>query len=226
MPSGNTPFIPDCGYCTACYATEEDFYDFEMTTVTRVNATHVQLLCDVTSNVPQFFINWSISDPEAANGRMRLDDGDVIDDRPVSVINERQGSDGYMSTLIAPEAVLDRDIQCIANSDFGPQPSGSGSFQLIEGIAIITNAFCCMHSGKPIKFIRHVYSYIKSLRNLLSSDATDDFPSWAIIIVAIVCLLTLTCLIVAAALIAGLACSCSRTRRRKFEPTGIHRLVN
>lgn len=68
---------------------------------------------------------------------------------------------------------------------------------------------------------------IKSLLLLVDEpQSTDDFPMWAIIIVAVVCLLVLICIIVAAALIVGLVCSCSRTRKRKFEPTDIHRSVS
>lgn len=135
MPNGNTPFIADCGYCMACYSTEEVYYDFDTTTVSRINATHVRLVCDITSNVGRFFINWSISDPVNENEEMVLDNGDVIDDQSVSIVNERQGSGGYMSTLVAPEGVLERDIQCIADSSFGRQSSESGAFQLIEGRA-------------------------------------------------------------------------------------------
>ena len=135
MPNRLTPFIEDCGSCTACYSTEEIFYDFDTTTVSRVNSTHVRLVCDITSNVAGFAINWSISDPVDENERMMLDNGDVIDDLPVFIADERQGSGGFMSVLVAPEGVLDRDIQCIANSNFGRQSSESGAFQLIEGRA-------------------------------------------------------------------------------------------
>lgn len=128
---GNTPFINECGYCTTCYTTEGAFYDFDMTTVTRINKTHIRLVCDVVSNIPRFFINWSISDP-VNNERMVLENGDVIDEEPVSIVNEPQGSDSYMSTLVAPDVILERDVRCEANSDYKSQSSESGAFELIE----------------------------------------------------------------------------------------------
>ena len=162
MPNRLTPFIADCGYCTACYSTEEIFYDFDTTTVSRIDATHVQLVCDITSNVAGFTSYWSISDPVNENERIMLDDGGVIDGLPVSIADERQGSGGFMSVLVAPEGVLDRDIQCIANSSFGRQSSESGAFQLIEGrpynnIIASYNGFFCMYPWKPMNFIRHIY---------------------------------------------------------------------
>lgn len=133
--NGATPFIAECGYCTVCYTTEAVFYDFDTTTVTRLNDTHLRLVCDVMSNVPRFFINWSISDPMDVNERMILESGDIVDEQPVSVVNERQGSDGYMSTLIAPESILERDVLCVANSmSYRDQASESGAFELFEGI--------------------------------------------------------------------------------------------
>lgn len=229
-PSGTTRFIAECGYCTACYTTEEAFYDFDMTTVTRINDTHVQLVCDVMSNIPQFFINWSISDPENVSERLILDNGDVVDELPVSVINERQGSNGYMSTLIAPETILERDVLCTANStDYRSQSSESGAFELFEGI--ITASYKLMDfvaCSVTLKNIVYARFYIKlAIVSLLADEpqSTNNFPVWAMIIVAVVCLLTLICLIVAAALIVGLVCSCSRTRKRKFEPTEIQRLA-
>ena len=133
--NGATPLIAECGYCTVCYTTEAVFYDFDMTTVTRLNDTHLRLVCDVMSNVPQFFINWSISDPVDVNERMILESGDIVDEQPVSVVNERQGSDGYMSTLIAPESILERDVLCVANSTlYRDQASESEAFELLEGI--------------------------------------------------------------------------------------------
>ena len=135
--NGNTPYINECGYCTTCYTTEEVFYDFDMTTVTRINDTHVRLVCDVMSNIPHFSINWSISDSVDANERLMLDNGDVVDEQPVSIVNEHQGLNGFMSTLIAPETILERDIQCMADSDYKTQSSESGAFELIEGIYTI-----------------------------------------------------------------------------------------
>ena len=133
--NGTTRFIAQCGYCTTCYTTEEVYYDFDMTTVTRINNTHIQLVCDVMSNIPQFFINWSISDPEDASERTILYNGYVIDELSVSVIDEPWGSNRYMSTLIAPETVLERDVLCTAESIYGRQSSKSGAFELTEGIA-------------------------------------------------------------------------------------------
>ena len=114
---GNTRFISECGYCTTCYTTEAVFYEFDMTTVAGINVTHVKLVCDVMSNIPQFIINWSIRDHIVdASERILLDNGDVIDKQQVSIVNERQGSGSYKSTLVAPDAILRRDIQCVAVS--------------------------------------------------------------------------------------------------------------
>ena len=132
--SGTTRFIPNCGYCSACYTTEEVFYDFDMTTATRINDTYVRFTCDVTSNIRRFFINWSISDSVDVNKQMILDSSDVIDELPISILDERQGSGGLMSTLIAPGTILERDVQCIAQSTYKTQPSEIGAFQLFEGI--------------------------------------------------------------------------------------------
>ena len=132
---GNTPFIADCGFCVTRYTTEEVYYDFDQTSVTRINNTYVRLVCEVMSNIPRFFINWSISDPEDASEQLLLENNDVIGDQQrVSIVNDRQGSSGLVSTLIAPEIVLERDVQCTAESDYESESSESGAFVLAEGI--------------------------------------------------------------------------------------------
>ena len=226
---GNTPFIAECGFCKASYTTEETFYDFDMTTVTRINDTYVRLVCEVMSNIPQFSVNWSISDPADANERIQLDDIDTFDELPISIVNNRQGQSGLVSTLIAPDSILamETDIRCMAESIFKSESSESGAFVLVEGNQ-------CYDYG----FLDLIYAYsnlacflpvTKSILLFIISDvppSNSDFPVWAIILVAVVSLLTVACLLVAAALVVGLVCACSRTRTRKFVAADLERLVS
>lgn len=129
---GDTPFVRECGLCRTCGTTEAAYYDFDMTSTVRLNSTHVRLVCEVLSNIPRFYINWSISDPVDPNEPIILDTGDTVDEQPISIVNERQGSSGLVSTLVALDSILERDVQCTAVSAYREQSTDVGEFELEE----------------------------------------------------------------------------------------------
>ena len=129
-PPGGDPFIPECGYCVTCFMTEEPYFEFEETLVTRINATYVELVCEIESNVNPFMVAWQVSDEEGGD-QTTIGDGDLIEGKSVGVRTEsRPGS--MTSELTAPDVVLEQDIRCVATSDFASQSSEMGAFE--EGI--------------------------------------------------------------------------------------------
>ena len=129
LPSaGERPFTPECGHCARCFATETPFYDFERTDVVRINATYVQLVCEVRSNIPvkDFSLRWTIG---AEEGRRRmLMNGDLVDGKLISIKDTLR-----ISKLTAPDSVLERDVRCRAVSNYKTQSSERGAFQFTKG---------------------------------------------------------------------------------------------
>ena len=129
-PPDSDPFIPQCGFCRSCFTTDEPFFEFERTTVTRVNETYVNLTCEVDSNIPRFSINWSISESEE-DDTDELVDGGLIDEKPISIREIMQRDLTMISVLTAPDIVLEQDIRCTVVSSTESQSSMSGAF--VEG---------------------------------------------------------------------------------------------
>lgn len=131
LPSaGQDPFIPECGFCAPCFATDTPFYKFERTSVHRLNTTYVQLVCEVRSNIPmnEFFLRWTISDEDGGRRRMLMN-GALVDGKMVS-IKDMPGL-SVTSELTALDSVLERDVRCRAVSQYKTQSSDRGAF--IEG---------------------------------------------------------------------------------------------
>ena len=128
LPSaGEDPFIPECGFCAPCFSTPTPFYDFESTDVVRLNATYVQLVCEVESNIPkeEISLRWTISDEEGRR-RMMLVNGDLVDGKMISIKDTPALS--VTSKLTAPDSVLERDVRCRAVSQYKSQSTERGAF--------------------------------------------------------------------------------------------------
>ena len=126
-PTGaEDPYLAQCGYCITCFKTEEAYFEFESTSVARINASYVALLCEVASNLVSFSINWSISEEEGGE-TMMLEDGSFVDGNLVSVKVEQLSA--TTSILTAPNVVLERDVQCTAESTVLSQSSEKGAFE-------------------------------------------------------------------------------------------------
>lgn len=132
--TGDNPFIPECGYCIRCFMTEQPYFKFDETYVMRLNSTYVELICEVESNVNEFSITWSVA-VEEGRERMVISNGDVIEGKLflVDIASSTPGS--VTSTLIAPDIVLDQDVQCMAMSEFASRSSEEGAF--FEGRIIL-----------------------------------------------------------------------------------------
>ena len=208
-PPGGDPFFPECGYCVTCFMTEEPFFEFEQTHVTRLNATYLALVCEVESNVDQFMVAWQITDEEGGE-QTTIRDRDLIEGNPVRVRTTSSRTGSMTSILTAPDIVLEQDIQCMATSEFGSQSSDVGAFE--EGNLDNTDnvvAFCS--------------SSLLSHSDL--EELSEPFPVWAIALIAITCALMVVCLVATAALSCGIFYSCCHTRIRNYDAASIQRYV-
>lgn len=124
-------FIPECGFCIICFQTGDPYFEFETTAVRRINATYLELICEVLSNLAQYSVGWSIEEENDEDGeedvRTTLVDRALVDGKPVSISVLTLSS--VTSTLIAPDVVLEQDIQCTASADVLSQSSESGAFE-------------------------------------------------------------------------------------------------
>lgn len=130
-PADKEPFIPQCGFCVVCFKTLDLNFEFLPLSASVVNETYVNLTCPVEANVP-FSVVWSVEigvDPNTGTElRVELVDGGGIDGEQISITDDlvvlEDGTDFVItSVLIAPDAVLDMNVECIANSSFGSSES-------------------------------------------------------------------------------------------------------
>ena len=121
--------------------TEQPYFKFDETYVMRLNSTYVELICEVESNVNEFSITWSVAVEEGGE-RMVISNGDVIEGKLflVDIANSTPGS--VTSILLAPDIVLDQDVQCMATSEFASRSSEEGAFFEGRIIIIILPLFC------------------------------------------------------------------------------------
>lgn len=126
--------VPECGLCVVCFQTDPLRITFEETSVSRLNDTYVSLTCHVTANVPAI-TEWSVIDvgmDTIAPQRVSLYDGDLVNGQKISVFVDYSDSEmvyAETTVLVAPDVILDRDVQCVAFTAFGSKRSLSGAFQ-------------------------------------------------------------------------------------------------
>ena len=122
------PFLPECGFCLACFQTLALNFEFLGEIVSRVNDTHLNFTCEVEVNV-DFSVIWTIEiiDPETDDvERLDLSDRDPVEGGVVSIQADlvvlEDGTDFVItSVLIAPEMLIDMNVQCTAESPFGSE---------------------------------------------------------------------------------------------------------
>ena len=130
----NDPRIPDCGFCSICFETDEQNFMFETTLVSRIDDTYVNLTCQVKSNA-NFEIFWTFVSLESGSSRRRrLGEGDLIDGDRVSIDDTTlQDANGVgvtvTSSLTAPDIVLEQSVECLAESEFESRRSMMGAFE-------------------------------------------------------------------------------------------------
>ena len=134
-PPDQLPHVPECGFCSVCFETVAQQLTFETTRVDRVNETYVNLTCRVRSNAG-FEVFWSAVPLDDATRRRRLDDRDRFDGERVAVSSNSvmMGMDVVVtSSLVAPEIILEQDVECTAESNFESGSSRRGAFELEGG---------------------------------------------------------------------------------------------
>lgn len=127
-PDNRPPLIPECGVCFVCFETLPLNFEFLTVGTSRVNETYVNVTCEVEVNV-DFSIIWTIviSPADATvDEEMVVDliDGDFISGGRIAIQSNSAILDGgtdfvIASVLIAPEVVLEMDLECIAESSIG-----------------------------------------------------------------------------------------------------------
>ena len=135
-PESNTTFISECGFCSVCFRTDDLVFEFMLTECSRVNESHVNLTCQIESNL-DFFIEWSVGiiDPETDEPRrMKLVDGELFYMEPVSIYENSIEIEGGMeiivtSELIVSDSIFQMDVECTARSVFGAESSAAGTFE-------------------------------------------------------------------------------------------------
>lgn len=138
----NTTFLPECGFCSSCFRTEEVSFEFLITDTARLpeNGQLVNLTCQVESNVNDTMIEWAaeIFDVEADRARRRrLNNGEIFDAQPIQVTSQRSertgGSREYLVTseLIISDSIFEEAefVECRAISMFRNASSAEGAFQ-------------------------------------------------------------------------------------------------
>ena len=150
-PISNSTSLPECGFCSVCFRTDNVFFEFMLTESSRVNEALVNLTCQIESNV-DFNIEWRVEvvDPETGETRrMRLNRGETFDTEPVEIsqnsIEIEEGREIIVtSELIVSDSIFEMEgLECRARSMFGEQSSMPEAFEpgtnLLSSIDIVLN---------------------------------------------------------------------------------------
>ena len=192
IPTDNRPpLIPECGFCLVCFETLPLNYEFLTISSSRLNETYVNVTCEVEANV-DFYVLWTIVmiPVDAAVDEeeiVDLTDGDLVSGRQIAIQSSSTIVDGgtdfvIASVLIAPEDVLEMDLQCIAESSLG---SDSRTFGPLPTEGDTKHVSCVMW-----------WDYlISTITSLDAAGVTVSFPLWAIAIMVLVPLLIISILV-------------------------------
>ena len=136
-PPPEEPLVSECGHCFVCFRTDTQRYTFRRTEMSQVNEELLNLTCEVQSNAP-FGIVWRALSIDSRNPqRIRLRDRDRYDGERVSIRSSDMMDRNRMnfvvtSTLIAPDTILEQNVDCLAESAFASQPSRPGAFDEVD----------------------------------------------------------------------------------------------